>query len=64
MKRNNNTSEPIKMVPPMDPTNPPINLAFWSEFEELPLLLLLEVAAVGTVTKVVMVVLGKTLTVE
>lgn len=64
MKRKSTTNAPIKIVPPMDPTSPPINFALESELEELDELLLLDVAAVGTVTNVVMVVLGNTLTVE
>ncbi|SGZ49152.1 CIC11C00000001331 [Sungouiella intermedia] len=63
MKRKNTTSDPIKMVPPMEPTKPPINLAFLSDPPEL-LLLLPDRAAVGTVINVVMVVSGKTLIVD
>ncbi|SGZ58789.1 CIC11C00000005126 [Sungouiella intermedia] len=47
----------------MEPTKPPINLAFLSDPPEL-LLLLPDRAAVGTVINVVMVVSGKTLIVD
>lgn len=63
MNKKITTSDPIKMVPPMDPTRPPINLALCSEVL-VPPSVLLDVAAVGTVTKVVIVVSGNTLTVE
>lgn len=59
--KNRTTRDPIKMVPPIEPTRPPMSFAFRcavpppaSPFD----------GVVGTATKVVMVVSGNTLTVE
>lgn len=56
------TSAPMTIVPPMEPTKPPISFALL--LEEPVEGLLTELAAVGTVTNVVIVVSGSTLMVE
>ena len=53
--KNNATRRPITMVPPIEPTKPPINFAFFSE-GELEVLLSSLTDDVGTVTNEVIVV--------
>lgn len=54
----------MTIVPPIDPTKPPMSFAFFGETPDEELLSDSDDAAVGTVTKVVIVVSGRTLMVD